>query len=71
MGNKPIYKIFFKYGEQEELFKRIGQHGFLRVIEKGVTRYLSLREFREQFLDKEDCDKRVDLFDFGGCGCFV
>lgn len=57
--------------EQEKLFDRIGQHGFIRVTEKGVLRYLSLKEFREQFLEKEDCDSRVDLFDFGGCDCFV
>lgn len=57
--------------EQEKLFARIGSHGFIRVTEGGVLKYLSLKEFREQFLEKEDCDKRVDLFDFGGCGCFV
>lgn len=64
-------QYMYHEAEQEKLFARIGQHGFIRVTEAGVLKYLSLREFREQFLDKEDCDKRVDLFDFGGCGCFV
>lgn len=60
----------YKYHEeqQEALFARIGQHGFLRVTEGGVLKYLSLKQFREQFLD---CKKEVDMFDIGGCGCFV
>lgn len=57
--------------EQEKLFARIGPHGFLRIVRGSESRYLSLKQFREEFLDKEDCDKQVDLFDFGGCGCFV
>lgn len=54
--------------KQEELFSRIGNHGFIRVTRNKKLNYLSLKEFREQFLEK---DKQIDLFDFGGCDCFV
>lgn len=33
------------------------------------TAFLTMKEFREIFLDAEFC--QIDLFDFGGCGCFV
>ena len=53
--------------EQEKLFNKIGQHGFIRMTVDGVLKYLSLKEFREHLESK----KEIDLFDFGGCGCFV
>ena len=53
--------------KQEELFDRIGKFGFIRVMEKGVTRYLSMREFRLYAQEKG----KIDHFDMGGCGCFV
>ena len=54
--------------KQEELFKRIGSHGFLRVVRNKKIRYMSLKEFREEILDTGE---KIDEFDFGGCGCFV
>ncbi len=54
--------------EQEKLFARIGQHGFIRTTIDGKMRYLSLREFREEILE---AGKKIDELDFGGCGCFV
>ena len=53
--------------EQEKLFSRIGQHGFIRMRIDGVQNYLSLKQFRE-YLER---DGKIDEFDFGGCGCFV
>ena len=40
---------------------------FLRKVTKGVTNYITLREFREMI--EGGCD--YDRQDFGGCGCFV
>ena len=54
--------------EQEKLFARIGQHGFLRRTEDGVLRYLSLKQFREEILEQ---GKKIDGTDIGGCGCFI
>lgn len=52
---------------QEKLFQKIGQHGFIRMVVDGQMKYLSLREFREHL----EAKKEIDLFDVGGCGCFV
>ena len=52
---------------QEKLFEKIGQHGFIRMVTKGKTQYLSLKQFREHL----EANKEVDLFDYGGCGCFA
>lgn len=61
----------YRWHESEEAraFKAIGPTArpFLKKIEKGVTRYLTLREFRE-FLD---AGGQTDLFTEPGCGCFV
>ena len=62
-----------RYAEFEEaeqdVFKSIGKaHPFLRKVIDGKLHYLSMREFRLQYLEG---DKQCDLFDWGGCGCFV
>lgn len=41
---------------------------FLRKTIKGELRYLTLKEFREEFLDQ---GKQIDTDDWGGCGCGV
>jgi hypothetical protein len=53
--------------KQEELFERIGKHGFIRITRNKKLHYLSLKEFREYVEGKGE----IDLFDVGGCGCFV
>jgi 3'-phosphoadenosine 5'-phosphosulfate sulfotransferase (PAPS reductase)/FAD synthetase len=54
--------------KEEEVYEHIGKRNpFLKVTEHGQTRYVSLREFREEFLEGT---KQCDLFDWGGCGCF-
>jgi len=53
---------------EEDVYAHIGsRHPFLRITEDGNRRYISLREFREQFLSGP---KQCDLLDWGGCGCF-
>ena len=53
--------------EQEKLFTRINPHGFLRMTIDKKTKYLTLKEFREHV----ENDGQIDMFDIGGCGCFV
>ena len=42
---------------------------FLSVTRNGEKEYLSLKQFREQVL--EPGGAQCDLFDWGGCGCFI
>ena len=53
--------------KQEELFTKIKPHGFIRVTVDKKINYMSLKQFREYVEDQG----KVDLFDIGGCGCFV
>jgi hypothetical protein len=66
---KPDYYIECENAEQE-VFETIGkEQPFLRVTEGGELKYLSLKTFREEYLVASD--KQIDLFDWGGCGCFL
>lgn len=55
--------------EQEKLMNDIPTaRPFLRMtIEKNLE-YLSLKHYRENYLDKS---KQVDMLEIGGCGCFL
>jgi hypothetical protein len=54
--------------KEQEVYDHIGSnHPFLKKTENGVNEYLTLREFRERYLDGP---MQCDLFDWGGCGCF-
>ena len=70
---KLLYQHFpdryLAYEQQEQsVYDHIGsQHPFLRKVINGTLTYLSMREFREQYLDP---DNAIDEFDYGGCGCF-
>jgi len=41
---------------------------FLRVTIDKELNYVSLKDYRAQFLEK---NAQIDMFDIGGCGCFV
>jgi len=54
--------------EEQSVFEAIGkEHPFIRKTVNGTLEYLSLKEFRLEFLEGS---KQCDLFDWGGCGCF-
>ena len=53
--------------EQENLFTKIKPHGFIRMTIDQEPKYLTLREFRKYV----EGDGQIDLFETGGCGCFV
>lgn len=40
---------------------------FLKIVRNGVTEYITLAQFRE----RAEAGWQPDLFDHGGCGCFV
>lgn len=53
--------------EQEKLFKEIGKHGFIKRTTKGVTEYLTLKEFREWL----ESGGAPQLYQDGACACFA
>lgn len=71
---KEFPQRYLEYERKEqEVYDHIGKRNpFLRVTQNKKLYYITLREFREQFLEPEDrgASCQVDLFDFGGCGCF-
>lgn len=52
--------------KQEELFKLIGKHGFIKRSTGGETEYLTLREFREYL----ESGGNPQLYPDGSCNCF-
>jgi 3'-phosphoadenosine 5'-phosphosulfate sulfotransferase (PAPS reductase)/FAD synthetase len=61
----------FAYAErkEKELREKIGKDvAILSVTEKGVKRPMTLEELRKKYKQEP---KQLDLFDIGGCGCFV
>jgi len=56
-------------GQQEKLMSEVpATRPFLRRTIDNKLCYLTLREFRENILDK---NIQEDVFDVGGCGCFI
>jgi hypothetical protein len=55
---------------QEWAMEQIGPtaRGFIRVQRNGKTSYLTMRQFREAV---ESGELKPDLYEMGGCGCFV
>ena len=54
---------------QEKLMKDIPTaRPFLRVTVAGERTYVSLKNYREKYLNM---NVQVDMFDIGGCGCFL
>lgn len=52
---------------EERLREQLGDVAILRDRRGGDTKPLTLRALRERI----ESDRQVDLFDIGGCGCFV
>lgn len=62
----------YKYHEEKEEGMRqfLGRDdvSILKRIRKGVPERLTLKQLREEH---ESGSKQIDMFDIGGCGCFV
>lgn len=61
---------YLEYEQKElEVYDAIGQkRPFLRKQIDGKMTYLTMREFRQMYLETNG---EIDEFDWGGCGCFV
>lgn len=60
--------------KEQELYSRVpNAKPFLKKSEDGEMQYLSLKTLREKFLEPEanGAACQIDLWDFGGCGCFT
>jgi 3'-phosphoadenosine 5'-phosphosulfate sulfotransferase (PAPS reductase)/FAD synthetase len=54
--------------KQEKLMAEVPTaRPFLRMTVDGELKYLSLKEFRHHL----ELNKQIDMFDVGGCGCFL
>lgn len=58
--------------EQEKLMQEVKTaRPFLRMTLDGEIAYLTLKEFRTDFLENQESQHFIDEHDFGGCGCFI
>lgn len=62
--------VYRKFEEkQEALIEKVPDiQPFLHKTEKGKKVMLTMKEFRERYLEK---NADIDNFDIGGCGCFL
>jgi hypothetical protein len=63
--------VLYRYHEEKEQEMRdyLGKDvAMLKRVRKGVTYRLTLKQLREEH---EAGSEQIDMFDIGGCGCFV
>lgn len=65
----PERYLLWEQKEQEMYEFLPSAKPFLSITENGVRAFISLRDFRIQFLEQENTCQ-IDMFDWGGCGCF-
>lgn len=81
-GLGQFYRLYkqmperYRYHEQkeQELREYLGKDvSFLRQTRGGELKHITMREFREQIeaAEQHHTQLEIDLFDIGGCGCFV
>ena len=65
---KLLPEVYLKNENEEQLAIKNNPklRPFLRKTINGKLRYLTLKQFREEFLEQ---NKNVDSDEFGGCGC--
>lgn len=64
----------YKYHEnkEQELIEKISTvKPFLRKIVKGEVKYLTLKDYRETYLEKNIQLSFLEQIDHGGCGCYI
>lgn len=68
-GLKTIPNVYGEWERNEDIMRdKLGDVAILRDRRGGQTRPLPLRELRERI---QRTPQMVDMFDIGGCGCFV
>lgn len=65
----PEQYLYHEQRQQEILDANPKLRPFIKIRANYVYTYLSLREFREQYLEEKS--DAIDQSDFGSCGCFV
>ena len=65
---KLLPEVYLKNENEEQLAIKANPNlrPFLRKTINGKLRYLTLKQFREEFLES---NKPIDSDEFGGCGC--
>lgn len=72
---KKLYeKLPERYKEHEEkelelILTNPNLRPFLKKTVNKTVRYLTLKQYREEFLEKEKANDFEDKYEFGGCGC--
>lgn len=56
-----------EHEDKEQTVLAIGGKPFLKKTTKGVKRYLSMKEYREEYLEQGKAEE--DKHDIGGCAC--
>lgn len=61
--------VYFMNENEEQIALKLNPNArpFLQKTIKGVKYYLTLKEYREKYL--EDKEYEEDRYDYGGCGC--
>lgn len=67
---KTMPDRYVHHEEQEQrLREKLGDFAILRDRTQGVTKPMTLRDFRGRI--ERDEEDQLDMFEWGGCGCFV
>jgi len=67
----PETYAYFEKRQNELMAKLPTAKPFLRMSVDKKINYLTLTEFREKWLQKPKKVKQLDMFEIGGCGCFL
>ena len=68
-ANQDRYKRFEIL--EQDVYDHIGKkHPFLKKTKKGVTDYITLQEYRLNYLESDSVTEDEKL-EFGGCGCAI
>lgn len=66
---ETLPKVFEKAEKEEEVMRKLLNKdiAYMKKTENKVTRPYTLKKLREDI----ESNREIDLFDIGGCGCFV
>ena len=68
-GLKAIPSVYAQWERNEEMLRdQLGDVAILRDRRGGTSKPLPLRDLRERIANTPE---QIDMFDIGGCGCFI
>jgi hypothetical protein len=65
--HEALPERYMWHEEKEQELLALGYKPFLRKRQDNTTRYISMREYRKEFLETGKAEE--DKFDIGGCAC--